>query len=208
MADGKVDFSGNWTPNAIRQNVDLASVIGEPEMMPWAKKLYDNHKGNISKDDPEARCLPPGVPRMSTTPYPWTMVQTDKMIVIVYEGGAHIWRKIFMDGRKHDPNTLETWLGDSIGHWEDNDTLVVETVGQNDLTWLDEAGLPHTKNMVVTERFKRPDKGHMEIEHTIHDPEAYPKDIQFTTKPTMLDGELIEYICQENNRDVEHLKGK
>lgn len=214
-ADGKVDLSGNWAPNAIRMNINLADVgttrgapLQEPEMTPWALKLYQEHKSNISKDDPEARCLPPGVPRMSTTPYPWSMIQTPKMIVIVYEGGAHIWRKIFLDGRAHDPNTVETWLGDSTGHWEDNDTLVVETVGQNAITWLDEDGHPHTNQMVVTERFKRPDLGHLEIEHTIHDPEAYPKDWKFTTHPTMLNGELIEYICQENNRDVEHLKGK
>jgi hypothetical protein len=208
MPDGKVDFSGNWAPNAIRQNINLASVGGEPEMTPWAEKAYQTNKGNISKDDPEARCLPPGVPRMSTTPYPWTMIQTPKMVVIVYEGGAHIWRKIFLDGRPHDPNTVETWLGDSTGHWEDNDTLVVETVGQNATTWLDEDGHVHTNKMVVTERFRRPDFGHLEIEHTIVDPDAYPKPWKFTTHPTMLKGELIEYICQENNRDLQHLQGK
>src|SRR5262249_28552978 len=104
MPDGKMDFSGNWAPNAIRQNINLASVGGEPPMLPWAEAEYKKHKGDISKDDPEARCLPPGVPRMSTTPYPWTMIQTPKMMVIVYEGGAHVWRKIFMDGRGHDPN--------------------------------------------------------------------------------------------------------
>jgi hypothetical protein len=206
--DGKVDFSGNWAPNAITQNIDLANVGGQPPMLPWAQKLYEERKGNLSKDDPEGLCLPPGVPRMSTTPYPWTMVQTDKLLVIVYEGGAHIWRKIFLDGRGHDPNVVETWLGDSIGHWEDNDTLVVETVGQTDKTWLDENGHPHTKDMVVTERFRRPDEGHLEIVHTIDDPGAYSKPWTFTTHPTMLKGELIEYICQENNRDVQHLVGK
>jgi hypothetical protein len=208
MADGKVDFSGNWAPNAIRENVDLAGVIGDPPMLPWADKVYRERKGNLSKDDPEGFCLPPGVPRMSTTPYPWTMVQTDKLLVIVYEGGAHIWRKIFLDGRPHDPNVSDTWLGDSIGHWQDNDTLIVETVGQNDKTWLDESGLPHTKDMVVTEQFKRIDQGHLEIVHTINDPGAYSKPWTFTTHPTMLKGELIEYICQENNRDTQHLVGK
>jgi hypothetical protein len=217
MPDGKVDFSGNWAPNAIRENVDLASVLcgagkevpcGDPPMLPWADKLYRERKGSLSKDDPEGYCLPPGVPRMSTTPYPWTMIQTDKLLVIVYEGGAHIWRKIFLDGRPHDPNVVETWLGDSLGHWQDNDTLIVETVGQTDKTWLDESGLPHTKDMVVTEQFKRIDSGHMEIVHTINDPGAYSKPWTFTTHPTMLKGELIEYICQENNRDVQHLVGK
>lgn len=220
--DGKVDFTGNWTPNAIGQNVDMANAIGEGAntaarvasfyktsgILPWAQKLYEERKGALSKDDPEGLCLPPGVPRMSTTPYPWSMIQNDKELVIVYEGGAHIWRKIFLDGRAHDPNTVETWLGDSTGHWVDNETLVVETVGQTDKTWLDESGLPHTKDMVVTEQFRRPDEGHMEIVHTIHDPGAYAKDWTFTTHPTQLKGELIEYICQENNRDVQHLVGK
>src|SRR5580658_5240707 len=216
MADGKVDFSGNWAPNAIRENVDLAGVLcgaakapcGNPPMLPWAEKLYVQRKGDLSKDDPEGYCLPPGVPRMSTTPYPWSMTQTDKLLVIVYEGGAHIWRKVFLDGRKHDPNAVETWLGDSVGHWVDNDTLVVETVGQTDKTWLDESGLPHTKDMVVTEQFKRTDLGHMEIVHTINDPGAYSKPWTFTTHPTQLKGELIEYICQENNKDLQHLVGK
>src|SRR5581483_8850597 len=133
-ADGKPDISGAWAPNAIRQNVDMVGSGVKVPLKPGPEKIYLERKENISKDDPEARCLPPGVPRMSTTPYPWTIVQTPKLIVIVYEGGAHIWRKIFMDGRGHDPNAVSTWLGDSIGHWE-GDTLVVETVGQNDLTW-------------------------------------------------------------------------
>ncbi len=222
MPDGKVDFSGNWAPNAINQNVDLAKATGEGTdpvasfyktsgILPWAQKLYEERKGNLSKDDPEGYCLPPGVPRMSTTPYPWSMIQNDKLLVIVYEGGAHVWRKIFLDGRKHDPNAVETWLGDSIGHWVDNDTLVVETIGQTDKTWLDESGLPHTKDMVVTEQFKRTDLGHMEIVHTVNDPGTYSKPWTFTTHPTMLlqgNGELIEYICQENNRDLQHLVGK
>ena len=176
-------------------------------MLPWAAELHQKRKDSLSKDDPEARCLPPGVPRMSTTPYPWTIVQTPQLIVIVYEGGAHIWRKIFMDGRGHDPNVEYTWLGDSIGHWE-GDTLVVETVGQNDITWLDEGGTPHSADMKVTERIRRPDYGHLEIEHTIDDPKTFSKPWTFTTHPSLLTGELIEYICQENNKDVQHLFGK
>src|SRR5438105_4858595 len=97
--DGKPDLSGNWQPNAIGQNVDLVRSGVEVPMQPWAAAVYKERKDALSKDDPEARCLPPGVPRMSTTPYPWTMVQTPKLLVIVYEGGAHIWRKIFLDGR-------------------------------------------------------------------------------------------------------------
>jgi len=104
-ADGKPDLSGNWQPNAIRENVDLVGTLKgqgiEVPMLPWAAELHQKRKDSLSKDDPEARCLPPGVPRMSTTPYPWTMIQTPQLIVIVYEGGAHIWRKIFMDTRDY-----------------------------------------------------------------------------------------------------------
>ena len=206
-ADGKPDLSGNWAPNAIRQNVDLIGTGVEVPMQPWAAALYKQRKESLSKDDPEARCLPPGVPRMSTTPYPWSIVQTPKLIVIVYEGGAHVWRKIFMDGRPHDPKVEDTWLGDSIGHWE-GDTLVVDTVGQNDKTWIDQSGIPHTDALHVIERIRRTDLAHMEIEHEIEDPKAFTKSWKFTTHPTLLAGELIEYICQENNKDVEHLFGK
>src|SRR5215470_13913751 len=102
-ADGHPDLSGNWQPNAIRQNVDMVGSGVDVPMLPEAAAVYKTHKESLSKDDPEARCLPPGVPRTNTTPYPWTIVQTPKLIVIVYEGGAHVWRKIFMDGRTHDP---------------------------------------------------------------------------------------------------------
>ena len=206
-AEGKPDISGAWAPNAIRQNVDLVATGVTPPFQPWAEKVYTEHKTNISKEDPEARCLPPGVPRMSTTPYPFRIMQTPGLTLIVYEGGAHIWRKVFLDGRPHNPQVVDTWLGDSIGHWE-GDTLVVETVGQNDITWLDESGIPHSDEMKVTERISRPDLGHLTIEHIIDDPKTFSKPWRFTTHPTLLKGELIEYICQENNRDVQHLVGQ
>jgi hypothetical protein len=206
-ADGHPDLSGNWQPNAIRENVDMIGAGVDVPLLPGPKALYEKRRESLSKDDPEARCLPPGVPRMSTTPYPWSFVQTKDLLVIVYEGGAHIWRKVFLDGRPHNPQVVETWLGDSTGHW-DSDTLVVETVGQNDLTWIDESGIPHSKDMKVTERITRPDFGHLTIEHIIDDPKTFSKPWRFTTHPSLLKGELIEYICQENNRDVGHLVGK
>jgi len=205
-ADGHPDLSGNWEPNAIRQNVDMIGSGVDVPLLPAAKEVYDKHKKDISKDDPEARCLPPGVPRMSTTPYPWSFIQTKDLLVVVYEGGAHIWRKIFLDGRPHNPQAVETWLGDSTGHWE-GDTLVVETVGQNDITWIDESGIPHSSDMKVIERISRPDLGHLTIKHTIDDPKTFSKPWSLTTHPSLLKGELIEYICQENNRDVQHLVG-
>jgi hypothetical protein len=179
----------------------------EVPMLPAAAAIHKKHKDDVSKDDPEARCLPPGVPRMTTTPYPWGMIQTPKELIFIYEGGAHVWRRVFLDGRPHDPTVSDTWLGDSIGHWE-GDALVIETVGQTDQSWLDEGGIPHSSDMKVIERITRPDFGHLEIVNTIIDPKTFSKEWSFTTHPTLLRGELIEYICQENNKDLEHLVGK
>ncbi len=102
-ADGHPDLSGNWQPNAIRQNVDMVGSGVDVPMLPAAEALYRKRKGELSKDDPEAGCLPLGWRRTNTTPYPGTTVQTPQLIVTVYDGGAHVWRKVFMDGRPHDP---------------------------------------------------------------------------------------------------------
>ena len=210
---GKPDLGGKgmW---GVPYVTDMAKTTGGVEwaqdvpFTPKSAEIFKHRVDTLSKEDPEGYCLPPGVPRMMYTPYPAEILQMQDRIVFIYEGGAHVWRKIFLDGRKHDPNAVETWLGDSVGHWEDNDTLVVETVGQTDKTWLDEDGHIHSNDMVVIEKFKRPDEGHLVIEHEIKDPAIYPKGWKFTTNPVMLQGELIEYICQENNKDVEHLFGK
>src|SRR5256885_10549601 len=82
----------------------------------------------------------------------------------------------FMDGRSHDPKVEQTWLGDSIGHWE-GDSLVVETVGQNDITWIDAAGIPHSTDLKVTERITRTDFGHIGIRHTIEDPNTFSRPV-------------------------------
>jgi len=132
-------------------------------------------------------------------------VQTPDYVMILTEM-VHDARVIRMNA-PHAPATVRKWLGDSIGHWE-GDTLVVETVGQNDITWLDQSGIPHSTDMKVTERFTRTDFGHLEVVHIIDDAKTFSKPWTFTTHPSLLKGELIEYICQENNKDVEHLVGK
>jgi hypothetical protein len=205
--EGKPDIQGAWAPNAIRQNVDMVGSGVQVPFQPWAETLYHQRKDSKAKDDPEARCLPPGVPRMTTTPYPFRIMQSPGLTLIVYEGGAHIWRQIFTDGRPHSKDPDPSWLGESIGRW-DGDWFVVDTVGLNGRTWIDESGLPTTPELHVIERFHRIDQGHMEIENIVDDPKAYTKPWSFTTHPTLLKGEMIEYICQENNRDVEHLVGK
>jgi hypothetical protein len=129
------------------------------------------------------------------------------MVVILYEA-VHSFRQIFTDGRPLPKDPNPTWLGYSIGRW-DGDTFVVETAGFNDKGWLDNGGHPATDALHVTERFRRRDFGHMEIQFTIDDPKAYTKPWNVTMPLALLpDTELLEYICNENNKDLEHLVGK
>jgi hypothetical protein len=115
---------------------------------------------------------------------------------------------VFVDGRGLPDDMQPAWLGYSVGHW-DGGTLVIETAGQNDRTWIDTGGHPHTEQLRVTERFTRRNFGSMDLEITINDPGAYTK--PWTAKYSlrlMPDTEILEYVCTENNKDVEHLVGK
>ena len=177
---------------------------------PWAAAVYNYNLMNDSKYDPEGYCLPPGGPRLMGTPYPAEIFQfqEQKRIVIIFEGGAHIWREIYMDGRPHPPRDSIhglSWLGHSVGRWE-GDTLVIDTVGFNEGTWIDRAGHPHTDQMHVTERITRPSKNILHFEATIDDPGAYTKPWSFAWDiPWRAGQELQEYICQENNQYLRHL---
>ena len=207
LADGKPDLTGPWEPNAIRQNVNMKATGVEIPFSAEGEALYKARLARLGKDDPEARCLPPGVPRLTTTPYPFRFVQTPNYIAILYEGGTHTWRQIFMDGRKFSQFAEDLWNGESIGHWE-GDTLVVETTGFNDRTWIDAAGIPHSTQMKVIERIRRLDAENMEFVNIVDDPVMFTKPWSFTTYPKRLKGELLEYICNENEQDVKHLVGK
>jgi hypothetical protein len=178
---------------------------------PWAAAVYNYNSLNESKYDPEGYCLPPGGPRLFATPYPMEVIQQPehKRIIMIFEGGTHVWREIYMDGRPHAKGEAikgETWLGDSVGHWE-GDTLVVDVVGFNEGTWLDYFGHPHTNMLHVIEKYTRPNKGTLHYEATIDDPGAYTKPWTVAWDiPWNAGRELQEYICQENNIYLNHLK--
>jgi hypothetical protein len=202
---GKPDFSGVWSPD--RTFIyDIGSALSPGEtlpLQPWAEALT---KARMSKDDPEANCLPTGVPRMA--PYPWRIVQTPTHMFFLFEGNIHSYRQIFLDGRKHEADPDPTWYGDSIGTWE-GDTLAVDSVGFNDKFWFDFAGHPHTEQLHIIERYRRPDLGRLEFDVTIDDKGAYTKPFTMHGKSTLqVDTELTEYICNENNQDVPHIVGK
>lgn len=202
---GKPDLSGVWSPDrTFIYNIETSLKKGEKlPIQPWAQKLAAQR---MSKDDPEANCLPTGVPRMA--PYPWRIVQTPTHVFFLFEGNIHSYRQIFLDGRKHPADPDPTWYGDSIGSWE-GDTLVVDSIGFNDKFWFDFAGHPHTEQLHIVERFHRPDLGHLDIEATITDPGAYTRPFtMYGHSVLQVNADLFEYICNENNQDVSHIVGK
>ena len=184
----------------------------EPWMpwMPWSAAVYDYNSRNESKFDPEGYCLPPGGPRMMATPYQMEIIQLPEhqRIVMIFEGATHIWREIYLDGREF-PKGDElnpTYLGYSVGRWQDKDTLIVENKGFNENSWLDYFGHPHTDLMEVTERWTRPSKQTLHYEATVNDPGAYTRPFTMAWDvPFNVTGELPEYICQENNRYLNRL---
>ncbi len=196
--DGKPDFSGVWHP---MRTVDA----GHPEALPWAEKLAQERVANNFKDLPTSFCLPGGI-FTSGTLVPFRVMQNPILLAVLYE--EDLPRQIYLDGRKHPDETLSPFVGHSVGKW-DRDTLVVDTVDFNDKTWL-ENGYPHTEKMRVTERWARKDLGHLEVEITVDDPGALksPWTIKKATELAGPDDEVGQYVCTENNRDVQHLVGK
>jgi hypothetical protein len=188
----------------------------EPWMpwMPWSAAVYDYNSQNESKYDPEGYCLPPGGPRMMATPYHMEIIQLPehKRILMIFEGATHIWREIYMDGRKFPEGEAlnPTYLGYSIGRWQDKDTLIVENKGFNENSWFDYYGHPHTDLMEVTERWSRPNKNQLRYEATVNDPGAYTRPFtvmwnNIAWRETGVASELPEYICQENNSYLNRL---
>jgi hypothetical protein len=208
-SEGHPDLSGIWEPEANKYVRDLAADLkpGDVPYLPWAKTLFeDRATGAHSREDPDANCLPQGVPKIDAAPAPWKVVQNPGFIVIVYEA-FNLWRQVFMDGRQLEANVNPSWMGYSTGKW-DGDALVVDSRGFNGKLWLDQLGRPSTEALHVTERFHRKDFGHMELHITIDDPKAYSKPWTVTEQVHLLpDTELLEFICNENNRDLSHLPG-
>ena len=228
-ADGHPDFSGIWdhgtvpgAPPPLPANVlgtahspvprpfqDLPSLLpdGLP-MQPWAAELRAKRVAEHSKDHPDARCLPLNPIQLHSHPQPRKIIQKPGLIVILYEANDGI-RQIFMDGRPlpaDDPDPW--WYGYSIGHWE-GDTLVVQTTGFKEPGWIDEEGTPITTAGKLTERFRRLNYGTLEIEITVDDPKTFTRPWTYKLNQRLMpDTELIEFICSENNRSLEHLVGK
>jgi hypothetical protein len=195
--DGHPDLSGVWGPSRL--------VVAEtPEMLPWATAELKRRVENHGVENPTARCLPWGP--LLDGPFPFKFVQSPSTIVVLIED-VFSYRQIFLDGRGHSKDADPTWMGHSIGKWE-GDTLVVDSARFNDKSWGPQQR-PHTDQFHVMERYRRPDLGHLEFEITIDDPGTYAKPWTIKRVSNLLVGDEIgEYICAENNQDLEHLVGK
>jgi hypothetical protein len=208
--DGKPDLSGVWmgdTQNLkYENNLGADFKPGELPIQPWAEKLTKERIPGGS-ESPPARCLPPGVPILDNTHNPLKIVQEPGLVVILYETFSQF-RQVFLDNRTLSKDPNPTWLGYSVGRW-DGDVLVVETTGFNGRTWLDVAGHPTTDALHVTERFRRRDFGHLDLQLTIDDPKAYTKPWAVALPMQLFDNtELMEYICNENEQSLKHMVGK
>jgi hypothetical protein len=206
-ADGKPDLSGVWIVENSGSLFYFAGDLKPDEIQPWAAALLKQREQNYRNDTDGINCLPPGPKAgIGVGNLPFRIIQTPGLIALLYEYQT-IYRQIFTDGRALPTDPNPTWMGYSTGRWE-GDTLVVTTVGYNDRTSLDLAGHPHTEALRVTERYRRVDYGHIDLQVTFDDPKAYKRPWTQAVKfDLMPEGDLIEYVC-ENERDKRHLIGK
>jgi hypothetical protein len=215
--DGKLDLTGIWAAvgdrgggevvrNAHGINIAVDLAGGAP-FTPWAKAIFEARRKDQSRDIPTAKCLPAGIPPDMLRPTgPFKIVQTPGVTIILLEEFNN-WRQIFTDGRAVPTDPQPAWFGYSVGKWE-GETLVVETSGFNDRTWLDGLGTPHSEVLRLTERFRRADFGHLEIEYTFDDSKAFTKSWSAKVKFMLqVDTELLDSQC-ENEKDLVHLFGK
>jgi hypothetical protein len=221
--NGKPDFSGIWqaegpprgaglfglgeTPSS-KYFVDILADFkpGEEPLTPAARETWRLHSqpGVVG---PSLRCLPDGVPHADLLPEPFKVIQTSGEIVMLYEVET-IFRQIFTDGRSLPIDPVPAWMGYSVGRW-DGDTLVVNTAGLNDLSWLDARGHGHSEDLRVEEQFLRRDFGHIDATITMTDPKTFTRPVTINFVLGLLpDTDVLEHICSENEKDAAHQPGK
>ncbi len=202
LPNGKPDLNGVWerpyVPDMARSGKDQQGP-GMLPFSPWGAETFKNY--DVAKFDYTGHCLPQGLTRSMNSPFPIEIFQTAQRMAVLYEAW-NVFHVIPTDGRGHPKDPDPTWMGNSTGQWE-GDTLVVDTTGFNQRTNLDTVGHPHSDRLHVTERYTRTDDKHIAYEITIEDPKTYTRPWKntrvFTRRP---DWEILEYSCEENNRDL------
>jgi hypothetical protein len=204
-ADGKPDLSGVWRSTGPLYRFNIAQDLKTEDVQPWAEELFLKRVRDSRKDSPLAKCLPVSVPFQNFFSLT-RIVQTPALMLILYEAPNSPHRTVFTDGRELPKDPNPSWLGYSVGRW-DGDTFVITSAGFNDKAWLDSAGHPQTESLRVTERQRRRDFGHMDLEVTIDDPKAFTKPFTIKTERLLVaDTDLLEDVC-DNESDQKHLSG-
>ncbi len=222
--DGKPDFSGMWVPrdelpcDEKERGVECTELRLTPQIIniaagmkdglpyqPWAAALVKNRAREMGINDPHTNCLPPNYPRAWAFPETIKIFQTPGELLVLHEFDAN-YRQIFFDGRGFPEDMTPAFSGYSVAHWE-GDALVVESKGFRDDNWLDTSGNPLTDAAQVTERIRRPNFGSLDVEVTVNDPKAYtrPWTVMMHQK-ALIDTEMIDFMCQENNKDIPHMR--
>jgi hypothetical protein len=232
-ANGKPDLSGVWqvepTPadelKRLYGDLSAISTLGddprsmskyvfnifadlprsEEPVRPEAVRILRERAKGGGANLPTTLCLPGGLPFIYMIPTAFKVIQTPKLIAIIHEGDG-TFRQIYTDGRKHPADPQPLWMGYSVGTWQ-ADTLVVDTVGFNDKSWLDGSGHPHSDALHLTERIRRRDFGHLDMEVTIDDPKMYTRALTIKlTESLQPDSDILESICAEDEKDRVHLE--
>jgi hypothetical protein len=207
LANGKPDLSGLWLPEVNPYRFD---VVQDPKdegiFRPAAEAIFMERVVDFRRDDPVTNCLPGGPSEILNQMY--RIIQSPTVVALLFESGTGRYRQIYVDGRKlpNDPNP--TWLGYSVGSW-DGDVFVVQSSGYSDRSWLDGIGHARSEATRITERIRRPDFGHLEVDVTIDDPRTYTRPFSIRYAQTLVpDTDILEYICAENEKDRAHLAGQ
>jgi len=222
-ADGKPDFSGIWTSDEVdprrpnvapnprdattsRRMINLGvDLPGGLPYQPWVAELVRQRRGNNAKDDPHVKCLPDNFLRAYGMPHLVKFVQTPGLLIVLNEWNAG-YRQVFTDARALPEDPTPSWMGYSSAKWS-GDTLVVDTIGLRDDSWVDWSGSVVTEGAKVREQIRRLDFGHMDIQVTVDDPKAYTKPWTVLIKERLIvDSELIDEVCLENEKSLQHMK--
>jgi hypothetical protein len=217
LPDGRPDFGGNgaWYPGfsgniaeTTWKGVKSADKHVDVPFLPEALLAFNARVESLAADDPEAQCLPVGIPRYMFDPYPFTMVQTKDQVIFLFEGDNYLFRIVPTGGRRtHPKNAKPTWMGDAYG-WYEGDSLVVDVANFNNKSWLDQAGHSHTDKMHLIERYTRVDSLTLKYEVTIDDPGTYSAPWTTSNTVSFRPGmQLMESICYENEKDSQHMIG-
>jgi hypothetical protein len=198
LTNGRPDLTGVWLGGP--------TDLGGLDLQPWAAALLRERTDNNLKDWPPSYCQPAAAVPFFTGGF-FKLVHHPSTLVFIVENATGF-TQMLLDGRPHPPGVGPNWLGHSVGTW-DGDTLVVDAIGFRDRGWLNFSGQPHSDKLRATERMRRPDLGHLEIEITLDDPGAFQKKWTGTLYATLApDVDLQEFVCNENNKDAVHMVGK